>query len=155
MRNVSPAFLVDTNVLVYAYDRSDGDKRERAIAVIEQLAANGAGALSVQVLGEFYVTVRQKIPYEFTNEEEERRITNYARSWTIFDVTAATVLEAARAVAQHRLSYWDALIWSAAKLNRVPNVLSEDFSDGRLIEGVRFLNPFTPQFDLDLLNVRA
>jgi hypothetical protein len=33
----------------------------------------------------------------------------------------------------------------------VPNVLSEDFSDGALVEGVRFLNPFADAFDLRLL----
>jgi predicted nucleic acid-binding protein len=30
-------------------------------------------------------------------------------------------------------------------------VLSEDFQDRRLIDGVRFLNPFAPSFDLSTL----
>ena len=38
------------------------------------------------------------------------------------------------------------LVWAAAKLNGVANVLSEDFQDGGLIEGVRFLDPFAPGF---------
>jgi predicted nucleic acid-binding protein len=53
--------------------------------------------------------------------------------------------------AQQQLSYWDSLIWATAKLSGVPTVLSEDFSDGRLIEGVRFLNPFMSTFDLTRL----
>ncbi|MDR7551052.1 MAG: PIN domain-containing protein [Armatimonadota bacterium] len=151
MRNGSSAFLVDTNVLVYAYDPSDGAKRERAIAVLERLAARQLGALSPQILGEFFVTVTRKIPSPLNFAEAERSLTNYVRSWPVFDLTAALALEAVRGVQRHRLSYWDALIWATAKFNGVPNVLSEDFTSGSVIEAVRFLNPFLPQFDLAVL----
>ncbi len=36
------------------------------------------------------------------------------------------------------------LIWATARDAGVPIVLSEDFQDGREIEGVRFVNPFKP-----------
>jgi predicted nucleic acid-binding protein len=42
----------------------------------------------------------------------------------------------------YRLSFWDALIWATARNAGVPVVLSEDYQDGREIEGVRFVNPF-------------
>ena len=61
------------------------------------------------------------------------------------------VMEALRAVREHRLSYYDALIWATARLNGVPFLLSEDGQDGRLIEGVRTLNPLNPAFDLGSL----
>jgi predicted nucleic acid-binding protein len=47
-----------------------------------------------------------------------------------------------RGVTEHGLSVWDAQIWAAALMNQVPVVLSEDFQHGRVVEGVRFLNPF-------------
>jgi predicted nucleic acid-binding protein len=50
-----------------------------------------------------------------------------------------------------QIPYWDSLIWATARLYSVPNVLSEDCSDGRLLDGVRFLNPCTTTFDLTLL----
>lgn len=151
MRSNERAFLVDTNVLVYVYDRSDDAKRQRAIALVDRLAADRSGALSPQILGEFFTTVTRKIPSPLTAGEAERSLTHYARSWRIYDLTAGMVLEAARGVQRFQLSYWDSLIWATAKLSAVPNVLSEDFSDRRLIEGVRFLNPFVPAFDLGLL----
>jgi predicted nucleic acid-binding protein len=58
-------------------------------------------------------------------------------------------VEAVRGVSAHRLSYWDALIWATAKLNRIPTVFSEDFSDGRVIEGVSFHNPFAAGFQIE------
>jgi len=40
------------------------------------------------------------------------------------------------------LSFWDALIWAAAKEDGVAELYSEDFQNGREIEGLRFINPF-------------
>ncbi len=150
MTNGSPVFLADTNVLVYAYDPSDGTKRERATEVLERLGARQAGALTVQVMGEFFVTVTRKIPSPLTPAEAERSLTNYARSWLVYDLTSSIVLEAVRGVQRHSLSYWDALIWATAKLNQVPYVLTEDMQHDFLLEGVRFQNPFVAEFDLAL-----
>ncbi|WP_289501143.1 PIN domain-containing protein [Gloeocapsopsis sp. IPPAS B-1203] len=44
--------LVDTNILVYAYDRST-PKQQQALEVLNQLAITGKGVLSTQVLAEF------------------------------------------------------------------------------------------------------
>ena len=140
--------LVDTNVFVYVYDPRDRAKQERAIAVTETLTAAGRGAVSTQVLGEFYNSATRKLPSPLTPSEAERAITRIVRYWPVFDVTLAIVMEAVRGTQRHQLSYWDALIWSTAKLNGVPNVLSEDFNDGAVLEGVRFLNPFSERFDL-------
>jgi predicted nucleic acid-binding protein len=154
MTNGSSAFLVDTNVLVYAYDPTDGDRRDRAIEVLEFLGIRQLGSLSAQILGEFFVTVTRKIPTPMTEAEAEPSVTNYARSWIIYDLTKSIVLEAVRGPQRHRLSYWDSLMWATAKLNDVPNVLSEDFNDGALLEGVRFLNSFSTTFNLGWLQLR-
>ena len=45
MRTALAGFLVDTNILVYAYDRSDGDKRQHAIDVLETVGIAGTGIL--------------------------------------------------------------------------------------------------------------
>lgn len=151
--NGSAAFLVDTNVLVYAYDAQAGSKRERAIALLDTLAARQIGALTPQILSEFFVVVTQKLSPPLTAAEAERSLTNYARSWIIYDLTSLIVLEAVRGHQRHRLAYWDSLVWAAAKIHGVPNVLSEDFSDDSLLEGVKFINPFSSRFDLATLKV--
>ena len=152
MPNGVRAFFLDTNVLVYAYDPADAAKRTRAMTVVERLGSRQRGALSAQVLSEFFVTVTRKIVPPLTIEEAEQSITNYMRSWVIYEHTARVIVEAVRGVRQHQLAYWDSLIWATAKLSGVPNVLSEDFTDGRLIEGVRFHDPFAATFDMALLD---
>jgi predicted nucleic acid-binding protein len=142
------AFLVDTNVLAYAYDPRDPDRQARAAACLRRLGASSQGALSAQVLGEFYWVVTRRLDPPLTAEQAERSITNYARSWTVYPITSQAVREAVRGVRQHQLVYWDALIWATAKLNGVLSILTEDQPSSSLIEGVRFINPLDQGFDL-------
>lgn len=140
--------LVDTNVLVYAYDFSDPVKQEQAFGLLDELAQSGRGVLSAQVLTEFVVAVTRKIEKPLDLKAAQKSVENYLSSWTVFDVTGFVVLEAVRGVHEHRFSYWDAQIWATAKLNQIPVILSEDFASGSTVEGVTFLNPFAAGFEL-------
>ena len=150
MTNVTPAFFVDTNVLVYAYDAGEASKRARAIAVIEALTGSRLGVISVQVLKEFCATVLRKNILK--PDDAAIVVTDLMLSWDVFEVTEREVLAALRGVTEHQLSYYDALIWETARGNGVSSILSEDGQDNRLIEGVRYLNPFAPDFDMALLS---
>lgn len=143
------ATLIDTNVLVYAYDRSEPEKQRRALLVLDRLARAGDGRLSAQVLSEFFVTVTHKIAAPLTVVQARERLQHYARIWPVFPVTAQVVFEAVRGAAEHQFSFWDAQIWAAARLNRVSMVLSEDFNPGAAIEGVRFVDPFADDFRVE------
>jgi len=142
------AILLDTNVLVYAYDRSEPEKQRRAFEVLDRLAHTGDGRLSAQVLSEFFVNVTRKIASPLTIAQAEQRIEHYARIWPVFPVTSQVVLEAVRGVREYQFSFWDAQIWVAARLNHVPTVLTEDIGPGDVIEGVRFVDPFADDFRL-------
>ena len=140
--------LVDTNVLVYAYDHSDRVKQERAFEVLDRLASSARAVLSAQILSEFFVVVTRKIPDPLPMREAVRSVENYLRAWPVLAVTPPLIYEALRGTEQNRMNYWDALVWATAKLNQIPVILSEDFKDGRVLEGVQFLNPFARDLDL-------
>jgi predicted nucleic acid-binding protein len=108
------------------------------------------GALTPQVLAEFFVNATKKLQPPLTIEEAHGRIHNYLLSWEILDITEAIVLEAVRGVRTYQMTYWDAQIWASARLNQIPVVLTEDFRDGVAIEGVRFVNPFGTGFNLEI-----
>ena len=61
--NVNPEtdIFLDTNILVYAYDLSAGNKHAISLQLMEACWQNGTGCLSIQVLQEFYVCVTRKI----------------------------------------------------------------------------------------------
>jgi predicted nucleic acid-binding protein len=145
---MSARALIDTNVLVYAYDRSEPTRQQQALDVLDRLALTGAGAITTQVLAEFFVTVTRKLVAPLNVADAYVRVENYLRVWTVYDLSGLVVLEAARGVRDHQLNFWDAQIWAAARLNQLPVVFSEDFNVGTTLEGVRFVNPFDPAFQL-------
>src|ERR1044071_192177 len=134
--------LIDTNVLVYVHQTDDQVKQARAIEVVERLAENKQGRPSTQVLGEIVRVTTAGKRATLTIKEARGQLDALIRMFVIFDVTRFTVLEAARGVQQHQLSYYDAQIWATAMLRQLPIIYTEDFTDGRVVEGVQFVNPF-------------
>ena len=108
--------FVDTNILVYAYDRSAGARHVRAGKLVAELWQSGRGCLSVQVLQEFYAVVTRKLtPVLFA---ELRLILSDLALWRIHAPVAADVLAAADLQQRYQVSFWDAMILhSAARLN--------------------------------------
>lgn len=153
MRRDYPGILVDTDVVLYLYDPRDKSKQQRAEDVLDRLAVAQGGVLSAQVLAEFCSVCTGKLRAFITADDLVAHVERWMRVFTVLDLTPAVVLEAARAVRAHQLSYWDAQIWATAKLNQIPVVLSEDFTDGHVLEGVSFVDPFKPSFDPTSLKI--
>jgi predicted nucleic acid-binding protein len=131
--------LVDTNILIYARDLSETEKRQRAIDVIDGLAARRELVLSVQCLNEFSAaSLRRGVAIS----EVQTAVLRWRDLGDVVRQDEAATTAALDAVARHRLSFWDALIWATARDAAVPIVYTEDFQHGRELEGVRFINPF-------------
>ena len=107
--------------------------------------------LSVQCLSEFFSVVTRRLPEAMTADEAATQVERLIRACRVLDITPQVVQEGCRGVVQHRLSLWDSLIWAVARLNQVPFVLTEDAEDGRTLESVRFLNPFSADFDMAMI----
>jgi predicted nucleic acid-binding protein len=146
---MSGKIFVDTNVLVYAYDRSEPEKQQAALAVLDRLARAELGMISTQVLAEFFVAVTRKLAFPLSVSEAYDGVSNYLQSWSVIGLTGMIVLEAARGVRDRQLNFWDAQIWATARLNQIPLVFSEDFTDGQVIEGVQFVNPLASSFRIE------
>jgi predicted nucleic acid-binding protein len=109
---VCHAPYVDANVLVYAFDASAGQKQHAARALLERLWESNTGCLSVQVLQEFFVTVR-KVAKPLPAEDAAARIREFA-SWKVFAPTADDVLAAIELHTRAKIGFWDAMIVIAA-----------------------------------------
>ncbi len=143
------AILIDTNVLVYAHDAAEPAKHEQAIQVLDHLAVTGSGRLSVQCLAEFFGVVTRGVSPRLTALEASQQVERLVRAWPTHPLTPLIVLEATRGVREYRLAHWDAQLWATARLNQIPVIFSEDFNVGSTLEGVRFVSPFAPDFEVD------
>lgn len=151
MPNGSIAFLIDANILVYAYDLASPEKRVRAVEALAALTKTERAAVSTQTLGEFFSAGTRKLRACLPAARARGAVEDYARTFHVFSVTPQIVLEAAIAAEERRMSFWDAQVWATAKLNQVPVVLSEDLQGWGFLEGVQFLDPLAESFDLSVL----
>jgi predicted nucleic acid-binding protein len=142
-----PSILLDTNVLVYAFDLRQPALQQKARTILFQVEETASGCLSVQCLSEFFrvATAKMHLPAD----EMFKQIDYWQSAFPVFSLTPPIVLEAARGVRDYQLSYYDAQIWASARLNQVPVIFSEDFQDGQTLEGIRFVNPFADKFAME------
>ena len=134
--------FVDTNVLVYAHDRSETRKQPLAQALLQELWASRTGALSMQVLQEFYVVATRKFDPPMSRRAAREIVALYA-AWPLVQVDLALILVASELEERHKLSFWDALVVEAARRADATRIVTEDLQAGRHIGGVRIENPFS------------
>ena len=133
--------FVDTNILIYAYDRGAGTKHDLALKLIETLWQEGTGALSTQVLQEFYVNVRRKAQKPISAAQAKDLITDYL-AWNPVINDGASVIEAIEMEQRYKFSFWDAMIVVAAQRAGASALYSEDFNNGQVIGSLEIVNPF-------------
>jgi predicted nucleic acid-binding protein len=137
---MSDKFFVDTNVLVYAHDRSAGVKRQRAQTLLEQLWDSGQGVLSTQVLQELCINLRRKVRDPLPMEEVRSLIRDYA-TWEVVTNTPESVLRALDIEMRYMTSFWDALILQAAESVGASILYSEDLATGQHYGSIQIVNP--------------
>lgn len=135
--------LIDTNVFVYAFDPADPEKHQAAIQLIEDVGSSGGLVVSVQVLNELaWTLLRRGASLGLVSDEVGKIVDDIARGARVLPLTPDLTSKALTAGLGYGLSFWDALIWAAARRHEVTTIYSEDFQHGREVEGVRFMNPF-------------
>jgi predicted nucleic acid-binding protein len=133
-------YFVDTNILIYAHDRSAGAKHDRARQLIERLWASGEGVLSTQVLQELCINLRRKVARTLPVEEVRQLIQDYL-SWEIIVNTPESVLQALDIEVRYKISFWDALVLQAAESSGATVLYSEDLSAGQHYGSIQVVNP--------------
>lgn len=133
--------FVDTNVLAYAYDVSETTKQPLAQSALAELWRTRSGALSTQVLQEFYAVTTRKFNPPMSRREARELVDLYSQ-WLLINVDVPLILAASQLEERHSLSFWDALIIEAARRVGAERLLSEDLQSGTRLAGVLIDNPF-------------
>ncbi len=138
---MSADFFVDTNLLVYARDASEPEKQRQAMGWMTRLWQDHTGRLSYQVLKEFYITVTHKLTPGLPTDVARMDVRSLM-SWHPIS-TKGPVLEHAWTVQdRYNLSWWDALVVSAAQAARCRYLLTEDLQEHQALGDVLVINPF-------------
>jgi predicted nucleic acid-binding protein len=134
----APVF-VDTNVLLYAIDEGNPKKQEGARVWRAELWKSRRGRISFQVLQEFYSNVLRKQPS--AREQAQAEIRSLL-AWKPMPVDGSLLEQSWKIQDRYKISFWDALIVSAAKAASCRFLLTEDLQADQDFDGVVVVDPF-------------
>ena len=129
---------IDSNILIYAELEPDSEKGARSAELILRAARDGV--ISAQVLGEFLRFVQRRVPDLF--EDSIRQALLYQSVFLTPPTTDATINRASEMARAHRMQLWDCVVCAASAQAGARVLLTEDMQDGRIVDGLRLLNPF-------------
>ncbi|MBI5072924.1 PIN domain-containing protein [Candidatus Woesearchaeota archaeon] len=138
--------LIDTNILVYAYDSADPKKQKIAKALLEKCwKRETIYAISAQNLAEFFVVVTQKIPNKMPLENAEQIIKDISTfsNWNVLHYEEGTVQKAIERYKEKKKHFWDAVIVETMKENDIKHIYTENEKDFEIFEEIKAINPFT------------
>ena len=138
---MNPACFVDTNVLVSARDVCEPATQPAAERWLRVLRATRSGRVSSQVLNQYYSVVTEKLRPGIGRDEARADVRNLM-AWAPVPTDGAVVEGACTVQDRYGLSWWDALVASAAQVAGCAWLLTEDLQHGEVLDGVTVVDPF-------------
>ena len=133
--------FLDTNILVYAYDKNEPKKQIRAQDILKAAIEEESGIISAQILGEFFVVVTRRIKEPLPIDDAEK-IIDIISVLPVAEIDKNLVRDAINIQKGYGISYWDSLIVATAKREGCDRIITEDLNSGQNYDGVLIENPF-------------
>lgn len=136
--------FVDTNILIYALDPQEPEKRKLASDLLRRTINSRTLTLSPQILNECYrvLTERRRL----MPAEDARTYVRVLSPWAVAPLDATTTERAWTVQDEAGLSWWDSLLVASALQAGCRLLVSEDLHDGLVVSGLRITNPFGEAF---------
>lgn len=133
-------FFIDTNILIYTIDNHYPKKKKICRKLLAKLFEDNSGIISTQVLQEFYYIAVNKLKSDPMIIKE---LLKSFEDFEIIQVNTTIIHNAIDCSVANKISFWDALIISAAESANCNKLFSEDLNSGQIINGVEIVNPFS------------
>lgn len=136
--------LIDTNILVYAYDESEVKKHKICKRLIDECwRVREKYSISIQNLSEFYVVITKKVEKPVPMETAKEIIGDIIefQNWAVINYDVHTILSAIELNREYEVHYWDALIAATMRENNIFCIYTED-GDFKSIPWLKVINPF-------------
>lgn len=144
MRMSDNAVLIDSNILVYAFDSAEPEKQKIAKEVLKRCWREELhGVVALQNLGEFFNIITKKVPRPLAIEDAEQIIEDIiaAPQWEKVSYDAH-ILQHAMVVVRVNNQFWDAVLLSTMIANNINTIYTENAKDFN-IKGIKAVNPFS------------
>jgi predicted nucleic acid-binding protein len=135
-------FFLDTNVFVYSFDQSAPLKARKAAELIRQGLTTRKGIVSYQVVQEFFNVALRRFSQPMQAPEAEQYLRTVFQPLLSVHSSQALYAEALHLQGQSGLSWYDALIVTAAIQARCELLYTEDLQHGQRFGSLQVRNPF-------------
>ena len=132
------SLFLDTNVVAYAFDRSEPMKQQRALTILE---AEHRLVVSTQVLLETWWVLTRRLAPPMPEDDAEIVLDELSKL-PVVQADTSLVMRAVQSSRRWQLALWDAMILEAARSAGCEKVLTEDLQHGMDFAGVVVENPF-------------
>ena len=139
---MSDRFFLDTNIFVYSFDQSAPAKSQRAGQLIREALTTQKGVISYQVVQEFFNVALRRFVQPMKAADAEQYLSTVFRPLLSVHSSQVLYIEALHLHAHSGLSWYDALIVSAAIQARCELLYTEDLQSGRRFGDLQVRNPF-------------
>ena len=138
------AALIDTNILVYRFDKRFPDKQRVATEVLRRGIQDDSIRVPHQGIVEFIAAVTRSIRGHIILNQADalREAEEFLKQFTVLYPNEAILRNAMRGCAAYGLNWSDAHLWSYAEYYGVEEIVTEDLQHDRLYGTVRAVNPF-------------
>jgi predicted nucleic acid-binding protein len=139
---MSDRFFLDTNIIAYSFDQSSARKAEVADRLVRQGLLTRKGAISYQVVQEFFNVAHRRSPGPMRLEEAQQFLSTVLGPLCIIHSSPALFHKALQLIDRFRLQWYDALIVAGALEAKCGILYSEDFQNGQKFDDLEVRNPF-------------
>lgn len=139
---MSDKFFLDTNILVYTFDRMDKVKSRKAMDLVGDALEERTGVISYQVVQEFLNTASRKFAIPMQGEALRLYLKGVLLPLCEVHSSADMFRRALHVQEESGFSWYDSLIVAGAQEAECRTLYSEDLQHGRTIDGIKIVNPF-------------
>ena len=131
--------FIDSNIIVYANDRTAGDKQRRAAELVKIHMQEQTGVISTQVMQEYANTAINKLHQDSAVVARQVRLLEHL---ALAPINPKSIRRAVEILTTYQISFWDANIIASAEAFECDVILSEDLNTGQFYAGIEVINPF-------------
>jgi len=135
-------YFLDTNIIIYSFDQSSPRKAEVSDRLLQQGLLTRKGAISYQVVQEFFNVAHRRSPGPMRIEEAEQFLSTILLHLCVIQSSPALFHKALQLTDRFRVQWYDALIVASALEAKCGILYSEDFQNGQKFDDLEIRNPF-------------
>lgn len=139
---MSDKYFLDTNIIVYTFDKDAPEKRAAAVLLLQHALESGDGIISTQVIQEFLNVATKKFTIPMKVEDGRKYLHRVLNPLCAVYPDLALYDLCLEIQGETGYSFYDSLILAGGVLGGCSTLYTENMQDGQVVRGLTISNPF-------------